>query len=228
MALDEEKRTRLHRARRFLVLMCLALIGYNVMGASVSTQMEYGGFGIRLVRPERVEYGLWFVCIWAVWRYAQAVIELFADVKRDVLEDVRAEDTRIAGAWATREAQKLADKGELDDSKRPNVHILGVGFRPVDDRGSIFKASTRGRRYEGVQGQYSWHNEGDDQLSHSTFQHVVMERTRAESAWHRVRAWVWALVKLPAISEQFMPILIVAASIASFWFRPMAPMCGPT
>lgn len=98
----------LARPRRFLILMSLVVVGYYSLEVGVRPEAEYSGFGLRLGRPEYAIRGLWVIWGWALWRYGQKVYELLSAIWNDILDDVRAEDVRIAMTRCTREANRLA------------------------------------------------------------------------------------------------------------------------
>ena len=102
MPIPPDLQPALLRQRRFLILMSLALITFYALDVSVQNAADYGGLAVNLGNPDLVQPGLWIMWGWALWRYTQRVYELLAAIWNEVLEDVRAEDTRIALAKAKR------------------------------------------------------------------------------------------------------------------------------
>lgn len=108
MSEQEHISASLAKQRRFLLLMSLAVIAFYALEIGVKDQAEYSGFVLAVGRPGRVVIGLWVIWAWALWRYLQKVYERLSVVWNDILEDVRAEDLRIALARARKEGRTKA------------------------------------------------------------------------------------------------------------------------
>ncbi|MEX2150742.1 MAG: hypothetical protein WD793_11045 [Steroidobacteraceae bacterium] len=222
---EGDRRSALLRQRRFLILMSLALIAYYALGAGVSSEAQYSGLVFTLAQPDRAIWGLWIVWGWSVWRYAQRAYEQLSELRAELREDVFAEDMRIARKRAESVGNRLSEAGEFDGQMPTSARIYGtveveppddellraqamLGERPTYFRGFIPKKDG-GRKYP-FKANFSWPVGGMEFARGN--QHFAMELTRWETRWVRLRAWVWALVRLPAFSEHFAPLLIAIAA----------------
>jgi hypothetical protein len=226
MEISVELRTALSKQRRFLILMSLAVIAFYALEVGVRNEAEYNGFGITLGQPRRVVVGLWIIWGWSLWRYLQRIYELLSVLQRDVFEDVYAEDRRLALKAAKRVARRRAKAGEIGEG-HPNVKIMGVDIEPSIEaiirkehtdspprqEPDFNRTKTGGRIYDSLGGSYRWHdNEGNHGASSFTFS---MEWSRGRTWLHIALAAVHATLRLPAVADHIMPLLIAAVAVAS-------------
>lgn len=220
---EADQRSALLRQRRFLILMSLALVAYYTLGACVGSEARYSSFALTLAQPQRAIWGLWIVWGWSLWRYAQRAYEQLSELWAELREDVAAEDLRIAIARAERVGNRLAAAGAIDDELPKSARIYdGAKVAPLDDgvlraqtilgervgqfRGFIPKKDG-GREYR-LMANFYWPVGGMEfARGNQSFQ---MEVAPWHARWISLRAWSWALVRLPAFSEHFAPFLIAA------------------
>lgn len=205
----------LQRQRRFLVLMSLLLIAFYSLGASVKETAEYSGVGVTLANPQNVLFGAWVIWGWAVWRYAQHVYELASFLWNDLAEDVAAEDARISLAHLRQVARKAAASGAFDEDGRVGVtpeHVSIVGHATEDGGSQSFVLERdRSRRYV-IHVTARWGS------TIGTFTHVLTV-SALTVRWIRIRAWIYAVIALPAFSEHAAPLLLaVAVPLLAIYF----------
>jgi hypothetical protein len=204
----------LQRQRRFLILMSLGVIAFYFLKAEVSNTATMSGVVVSLGRPESVVYGLWIIWGWALLRYVQRVYESLSVVWRDVIEDVFAEDQRIALRSAKNYAERLAKAGKLtsDDPAKKNISIAGPVH--IDQNHNAYSLRENGgRKYEYLLTTIRWGGEEAPAIGTASFQ---MEITPWRVRWLRCRAWIYAIFGLPAFTEHIAPIGIAL-------FVPFAP-----
>lgn len=228
MPIPSDLQPALLRQRRFLTLMSLALIAFYVLGVDVQNQAEHLGLTVNLDHPKRVEPGLWVVWGWALWRYSQRVYELLTAIWDEVLEDVRAEDLRIALARAKKCGNDLAKNRHFDRIPM-SARIRGrvVTDTPVEE---VLRAEageevthyrdyqttrTGGRKYLFLAATFDW---VDGPNSGSVGEHFQMELSPAQARLVRFRAWIQSALRLPALSDHIGPFVIAGgAVISAFW-----------
>jgi hypothetical protein len=226
MEISVELRTALSKQRRFLILMSLAVIAFYALEVGVRNEAEYSGFGITLGQPGRVVVGLWIIWGWSLWRYLQRVYELLSVLRRDVFEDVYAEDRRLALKAAKREARRRAKAGEIGEG-HPNVKIMDIDIEPsiaaiirkehTDSpprpEPDFDRTKTGGRIYDTLGGSYEWHdNAGNHGASSFNFS---MEWSPWGTRLHIALAAVHATLRLPAIADHIVPLVVAVAAVAS-------------
>ena len=207
----------LQRQRRFLVLMSLGVIAFYWLQAEVKDTATFSGVGVTLNRPQGVEGVLWVIWGWALLRYGQRLYELLSEVWRELIEDVNAEDQRIALWRAKNYAKRLAKEGKLtvDDPSKKNVVVDGpvviIPGQPVSipDRNG-------GRSYENLAARIRWEADQGPGSGSETFQ---MKLTLWQVRWLRCRAWAYAIIGLPAFTEHIAPIFLAL-------IVPFAPCFG--
>lgn len=207
----------LQRQRRFLILMSLGVIAFYVLKAEVSNTATLSGVAVSLGRPEGVVVGLWIIWGWALLRYSQRVYELLSVVRREVLEDVFAEDQRIALRRAKNYAMRLAKDGKLtsDDPHKKNVLVAGPAH--IDQSKNAYSLrKDGGRKYEHLMTTIRWGEEEAPAIGTTSFQ---MEMTLWQVRWLRCRAWAYAIFSLPAFTEHIAPICLAL-------FVPFTPCLG--
>lgn len=222
-----ELRAALLRQRRFLILMSLAVIAAYVLGVSVKEEASYNGFVLTLGKPERVIVGIWIIWGWSLWRYSQRVYEVLSELWAELLEDVYAEDRRIALALAKKVGNKLASDGHFKEDMSRTARIDGrVRIEPPsgDTLQSVLGETvthfrdyvpTRdgGRLYPTLQADFEWKDGSKWGRTDNGFK---MTLTRGQSAWLRIRAWLHSLLRLPAFSEHVAPLLIAATAVVTW------------
>lgn len=222
-----EQQAPLLRQRRFLILMSLVIIAFYLLGVSVKPEASYNGFVLTLAKPERVVTGLWVVWVWSFWRYCQRMYELLSEVFGELLDDVYAEDRRIALIHAKKFGNKLAIDGTFDEDMPKTARVDGaVRIEPPDleTLQSIIGVKTKhfrdfivtregGRLYPTLKADFEW----QDGVTWGRTDHAFkMTLTRMQSNWLRIRAWAHSLLRLPAFSEHIAPLLIAAVAVASW------------
>lgn len=222
-----ELRATLLRQRRFVILMSLAVIAYYALGVGVKNEAEYSGFVLTLHRPDRAVIGLWAIWGWSLWRYGQRVYELLSVIWGEVLEDVYAEDRRIALARAKKFGNRLAAEGKIGEELPKSARIDGAVAIEPPEPGELraligekvthfrdyFPARHGGRKYPTLKANFEWEDGLKWERTDSKF---MMELTRRQSTWLRLRAWLHSLLRLPAFSEHVAPLLIAAAAVATW------------
>jgi hypothetical protein len=172
VSISPEVALALARQRRFLILMSLAVAGYAVLGVYPKSEGEYVGFNFRLLRPERVKYGLWLIFLWATLRYIQRLIKLWTETKGDVVEDIDAADRRLALKTARRYSQRLVDKGEISGVP-PNARVA---------RGTVTISREVGEIIESA-GKQSDATPVPEDFAHSGDDGRIYERLNAVAVW---------------------------------------------
>lgn len=230
MPIPETLQPGLLRQRRFLILMSMAVIAFYWLGVDVQGSAEYSGIAVTLDHPGRVEFGLWAVWGWALWRYGQRIYEALAEIWQEILEDVRAEDLRIALRKAKTFGKKLAKQGHFDDipksarvrvrgsvkSEAPNFEALRQEFGEEISRYRNYQPTKDGgRKYMSLSATFDW---VDGSKWASVGEHFQMQLTRWQAHYLRIRAWLHSAIRLPAMSEHIGPLMIAALAMA-------APVC---
>ena len=220
-------RGMLLRQRRFLILMSLAVIAYYVLDVRVQNKAEYSGLVLTLERPERTVIVLWVVWGWSLWRYRQRVYELLSVIWNDLLEDVRAEDLRIALARAKKVGNRLAAAGQLEgtpSTARVRDRVTNgqplpedmldelVGVEEIPSFRDYFPTRSGGRKYPALKATFDWTEGANWGTGEADFK---MELTRREAHWLRSRAWLHSFLRLPAFTEHVAPVLIALAAVGT-------------
>lgn len=150
-------------------------------------------------------------------RYGQRIYELLSVVRDELLEDVFAEDQRIALRCAKSYAKRLAKLGELtaDDPLKKNVIVDGP-VRIHQDVPVFSPTESGGRKYEHLETTIRW---GGDKTSGVGTTFFQMEMTPWQVRWLRCRAWTYAIFGLPAFTEHIAPIFLALVV-------PFAPCLG--
>lgn len=218
----------LQRQRRFLILMSLGVIAFYFLRAEVSTA-TFNGVAVTLGRPKGVIDGMWIIWGWALLRYGQRVYELLSRIWDELFEDVCAEDLRIALRRARRYAKHLAKIGELTDSSRKYVlingpvRVAGASELPQDSSQQtpavrpFVPTESGGRKYQELKVPIRY---GGKEASGFTEALFEMEMTPRQVLWLECRAWISAIVRLPAFTEHMAPIVLAL-------FVPFAPYVLP-
>jgi hypothetical protein len=206
----------LQRQRRFLILMSLGVIAFYFLRAEVSTA-TFSGVAVTLGRPMGVIDGMWIIWGWALLRYGQRVYELLSKIWDELFEDVCAEDLRIALRRARRYAKHLAKIGELTDSSKKYVLIDGP-VRVADaseshqDTGQqtpiiqpFVPTESGGRKYQRLKVSIRYGGKETPGFTQALFE---MEMTPRQVLWLKGRAWIYAIIGLPAFTEHIVPIVL--------------------
>lgn len=218
-----EARATLLRQRRFLILMSLGVIAFYVLGIEPKSEATISGLGLNITQPGRLPAGLWIIWGWSFWRYSQRMYELLSVLWGEVLDDVYAEDRRIAVARAKKVANRLAAEGQIDDDMPKSARVDGaVTIEPPDaeELRSIIGEKTTyyrdyfptrlgGRKYPTLHANFEWEDGVNWERTDKKFQ---MELSPADSRWLRIRAWLHSLLRLPAFSEHIFPLLLALAA----------------
>ena len=220
----------LQRQRRFLILMSLGVIAFYWLKAGVNTTATVSGVVVSLDRPQGVVVGLWLIWGWAFWRYGQRVYELLSVIWDELLEDVFAEDQRIALRRAKNYAKQLAKTGKLTagDPVKKNIFVDGPVYiqgisKALQDPKQVNQVEPTfvpreggGRKYEHLGITIRWGGDEAPGIGTTSFQ---MEMTPWQVRWLRCRAWTYAIFGLPAFTEHIAPICLAL-------FVPFAPCFG--
>lgn len=219
--ISNEDKNALFRQRRFLILISLTVIAYIFLGVSVKNDATYSGLLLKLAKPDRVIYGLWMIWGWALWRYIQRLYELLSVIWNEVIEDVFAEDQRIALKRAIIIGNQHAAKDRIEHTPksarirqgvkirppRPDDMIDGPDGKPATNFRGYVPTSEGGRKYPTLRATFEWINNGPS-VAERDFE---MSLTRSEVKWLRIRAWIHSIIRLPGFSEHIAPLLIALA-----------------
>ncbi len=216
----------LFRQRRFLIFASLVVTGYYVLGVRLRSAGQFQGFPFDISRPDVAIVGIWVIWSWALWRYAQRLFVLWDQQKTYILRDVDFEETRIALAIAQARARRHVSKGEVDEHRRPNMRLVGQVviprsmaqiLDPPADKAPMHQldfVETNGvRTYRAIHAGYSWHST-DTNGGSSSFS-IPFQLNGRELLILKVRAWVNALVRRPAFSEDIAPLFIALLALLS-------------
>jgi len=224
---EHEQRAALLRQRRFLILTSLAISAFYTLGIEPKNEATISGFGLTITQPERLVIALWLVWGWSLWRYGQRVYELLSALWGEIVDDVYAEDRRLALIRAKRIGNRLAAEGHFEEDMPKAARIDGrVTIEPPGDdilRSAIGEKITHfrdyivtkegGRSYPTLQADFEW----EQGIKWGRTDHgFKMTLTRGESNWIRIRAWLHAFLRLPAFSEHIAPFLL-ALTAALVW-----------
>jgi len=157
---------------------------------------------------------------------AHRAYEQLSEFYEELREDVFAEDMRIGLARAEGVGNRLAAARKIDDLMPESARIYGaVSVEPPDAEvlraEVVFRARSvqfrgyiprkdGGRKYP-LKANFFWPVGGMEFARGN--QHFAMEVTPWQALWIRLRAWSWALLRLPAFSEHFAPFLIAAIAV---------------
>lgn len=219
-AQHSEQRTALFRQRRFLIVVSIAVMAFYWLDVEIKDEAVFSGFGFKINNTGRLIPLLWGVWTWAAWRYWQRAYELLSALRDELAEDVFAEDMRIALAYAKKFGNNLAAAGRIDDGLPRTARIDGkasvdrpdpeevnaneaLGIKMNYFRGFI--TTTNGSRRYPLKADFAWIEGVQFRDRAKTF---TMEVSAARATWFRARAWVYAVLSLPAFSEHFAPFLI--------------------
>jgi hypothetical protein len=209
--LNEEQQTAMHRQRRFLILMSLAVVAFYVLGLKVKPDAGFQGFLLSVKFPERAIYGLWAIWGWSLWRYLQRGYELFSEIRNEMREDVYSEDRRIAVNLARKHGNSLAAKGLLDMPRSARIRG-GVNLAPHDGmggQGPDYIPNAGGRNYDGITATFKWNKNNESGAAQKGF---TMNMTRMQVLRLQSWAWIQAFFRLPAFSDYIAPLLIAACA----------------
>lgn len=146
----------------------------------------------------------------------------------ELLEDVFAEDRRIALRHARNYAKQLAKSGQLtaDEPAKKNVFVVGPVYindfsktlqdpKLVDQVKSMFVLKEDGgRKYEHLVTTIRWGRGEALGVGTTSFQ---MEMTPWQVRWLRCRAWTYAIFGLPAFTEHIAPIFLALFVFFAPW-----------
>lgn len=200
-------------------------------------EAEYTGIAVNLDHPERAVIVLWLVWTWGLIRYLQKLYEAWSCVKDDVLEDVYAEDRRLALTALLAEAKQRVFEDESTNGRQNVVVSKYFSFSSTQAERSAAASNlpppvepdfhgTRGggRQYRSITCAYEWHPDGEPPEHGGTCQFIVsphpwsLWRTRR----HRLKAWAHATIRLPGVSDHFFPLLLACAAttaiVATVWW----------
>ncbi|MFL6652960.1 MAG: hypothetical protein ACJ8J7_16935 [Sulfurifustaceae bacterium] len=198
--------------------MSLAVVAFYWLQAGVKDTATLSGVVVTVNGPEGVLPALWVIWTWAAWRYVQLVYERLSVIWGELLEDVYAEDQRIALRRAKKHASQLAKSGELTSD--PNKKgAWADGAVTIVGNEAFIPTQNGGRKYS-LRTTIRWGGSESPGVGTENFQ---MEITTCQLRWLRCRAWVYAVIALPAFSEHIVPLLLVL-------FVPFAPLvlsCWP-
>lgn len=230
-----ELSSELSRPRRFLILMSLAVFGYFALGVGVKPEAQYNGFLLTLMRPDRAIYVLWAIWGWSMWRYVQKTYEFLSDIRNDILQDVFAEDQRIALSRGTRAANRHASAGVFEKAPKSACVRGHVTIRTPRDQDWKENAPNRndathffgywpsrdgGRKYI-LLATLDWPDDGGGSVN-ETFE---MQLTPTQTRCLRARAWLHAFIRLPALNDHVMPIVVALLAVASPLLTATEPVC---
>ncbi|MEX2150633.1 MAG: hypothetical protein WD793_10475 [Steroidobacteraceae bacterium] len=219
-----EQQAPLLRQRRFLILMSLATVAFYAFGIEPKNEATISGFGLTITQPDRLIIALWLVWGWSLWRYGQRVYELLSVVWDEIVDDVYAEDRRIALVRAKRFGNRLAAEGHFEEDMPKAARINGrVTIEPPDPdslQSAIGEKITHfrdyivtqegGRLYPTLKADFEW----EQGIKWGRTDHgFKMTLTRGESNWVRLRAWLHAFLRLPAFSEHIAPFLLALSAV---------------
>jgi hypothetical protein len=242
MALAKEFRDELLGPRRFAVAMSLAVICARVLGARFKGDVDYSGFAVTLQHPERALIALWVVWGWAHLRYGQKLYELWQEIRHDLIEDVDAEDTRMAMHAAYLEAVRKARDGTIGD-RHPNAKIRRDVFleKPIKEiiaetqkmpapaaTPDFVPTAPGGRRYRVFGGAYDWRDDDKRESGAMGFNFTMDDWSPRRTRYHRAKAWIHAAIRLPAVTDHLFPVMLaVVAAMAIGWTVLGPPEAGP-
>jgi hypothetical protein len=212
-------RERLHRPRRFLVSLSLSLIGWWLLGAQAKAEVEQFGFGLKFEHSERVLLCLLLVWAWSVLRYLQFANELRAELHRDFMDDVSAEERRLVLKVARKHARRDADAGTLGGSGYADIEILQMQSDPYLVSGSTIPpwsvpTPNGGRYFEHLGLRLRWRNTKTGEIEMLSTNYGV-----TLSKWQYLRLVLrsyWsATVRLPAFGDHVAPLILAVLAFAS-------------
>lgn len=220
-AQQSEQRSALFRQRRLLIVASIAVMAFYWLDVEIKDEAVFSGFGFKITNTDRLPLLLWGVWIWAAWRYWQRAYELLSALRDELTEDVFAEDMRIALAYAKKYGNALAAAGRIDDELPKTARIEGKVSVDRPDPEEVNANETLGIRVNYFRGFMMTKSGGRRYPLKANFEWVVgvkfgtldeqaftMEVSAARAKWFRARAWLYALLNLPAFSEHFAPFLI--------------------
>lgn len=219
-----EQRAALLKQRRFLILMSLGVVAFYTLGIEPKDEATVSGLGLKITQPDGLPVFLWLIWGWSLWRYSQRVYELLSVLWGEVLEDVYAEDLRIALTRAKKIGNKLAAQGHFEEDMPKTARVAGaVGIEPPDpdtlqsilgEKITHFRhfvlTSEGGRLYPTLKADFDWQDGVKWGRTDKQFQ---MKLSRGQSVWLRIRAWLHSLLRLPAFSEHIAPLVIAVAAV---------------
>lgn len=148
-----------------------------------------------------------------------------SEIWNDVLEDVRAEDQRIALSRGTKEANRCVREGDFEGTPK-SARVRGrVSIRMP--KGDDWKDNSHdgenathflgywpqrggGLKYP-LEATFDWPDDGGG----SGNEIFEMPLTPRQAKWIRRRAWIHAFIRLPALNDHFAPIAIALLALAS-------------
>ncbi len=208
-----------------MVLMSLAVIAYFVFGLDLESKLDWVGMTLKARDPRYAIGALWVVWGWSVLRFLQCGYKAVTLVSYEIREDVEAQADRIL----KRKAGKVAVK-QVREGKRENVPKDSAFLPPVEfgfHSSESVKASTAlkadimatytpeihgGRTYPNIIAKFRTTAGG--YFTTVDFG-MNMEFARWEMWWVRVRAWLYATLAMPGISEHVMPVLLALAAVVA-------------
>lgn len=197
-----------------MLTLSLAIIAWAILGARSKQEVQQFGFALAFDHPERVAVCLFVVWLWSVVRYLQFGYELLSELRNDLFEDIDSEETRLLIKTATQRARSLARVGKLIGPGASNVRIT-LRAEPYMIPGD---GSYRFRRLESDGGEVyelGMSLEWTDELSKQKRQtkHYLLKLTRRQKRIIALRAYINAFLKLPAVGDHLVPLLVAAAAL---------------
>lgn len=207
---------------------CVAVVAYYALDASVKSEAEYSGFVLKVGRPDYFVWGLWTVWTWAAIRYWHQFYANWIDVRGKVLAEVSRQQTRITLHFIVRRATELARSGDLGrkhpkakairltlsqrDEPDPNTSVRST-FQ--DDLGTLFFTEVENgeREFNGLNiAIRTPMANGGYEYDHTDFSLRVSKWT---GRCIRLRSWISALWRLPAIGEYLAPFTAIALTLGA-------------
>lgn len=235
----------LRRARRFLILMSAGLAAYFIFGIEVRPDADYAGLSLRARDPRLSLLALWLVWGWAALRYFQFSYQALSHVWGDVLEDVEAETVRIIKRLAGNGAASMVRNGErqgvpTDAKLVPPIEMNDVTAETLRSRAMLRQPiapdyvpdDDGGRHYTNLQATFVART-GSAIAVHSIGFNFQLSGSEMRSV--RWRAWFYASMALPAVSEHIFPLVFALGALLSAvlanhsacfaeWCAPTAPL----
>jgi hypothetical protein len=231
LSLGELQSVEFGKQRRLLIAVSVALTAFIFLGGHVKERLEYSGFALVLDHPNRAVVGLWVAWLWALWRYGQHSYEQLSVLRGKIVEDIDAEDLRLANLAARSHAVREGAAGRLEerhDDIRVDPSTVRVAVLPTVDLEKelpqyFYHRDGGGRHYDRITGAYTFAADADSRGSSTFSTSMTMSGARVRRL--RAHATIAAILRLPGATDYIAPFIIAAVPIAMTLVPWIASAC---
>jgi hypothetical protein len=228
----------LRSQRRFLEVMSIVSAVYYWFDLRINTESSLLGQSVHVGSTRYALIALWIGLIWAAWRYAQHLYQLWPDLVKKVQQDFRLERSRLAIKLVRRYLSPLSPeelkrlfgtiqgkpdfRGEaavfrFDIARARRVDNWGKELPPVFPHGPL-----KERSYSVIQAHFVWMIGSGGQVI--TFELGI---GRIQAAWLWVRAALAGALRRSAVFDYTSPVIMFTFAVFSLVLATTHPVATP-